>query len=324
MRRIEPALPDLLPLSFQLGPAGSPSVAVPFDPVELRHPRSQSATQLRQGDRTILKKPARLLVHAEIARFEREHLDRLVENGYGLLVVLDAGLDPGELPQPLLDRQIVAAVPTAPALWGGDSTLDLAAWRQARIPAGILLGLAPAPDATAYVRDTILAGRDQGAEFAVAVPVAVTAERRHEVYDERAGETGDSALENLLFHTDLTQLTRELEREASRCCRAAAMAESLPGPGTATVPADTFAAGATLLLWARRLDLLDGVGSLGWQLRRAAHALLAAGRGLSELLDEDNIRIVPGFTPWVEAFARSAWNAGGPPFDDALERWVGR
>lgn len=322
MRKIEPALPDLLPLSFRLDAAGGVEGSGRFDPVELRHPRSAAAAQPRPSDRTILRRPARLLVHAAAVRSEAEHLAKLVANGYGLLVYLDHDLDPAELPAPVLPGQIVALVPTLPALWEEARPSAVTEWNRAGIATGLLLGLAPAPDCFDYVRDAVEEARAAGAGFALAVPVVVSAERRHEVYDARAGENGDPELENALFHTDLAELMRELEREACRRCRAAGMAEVLPGPATSSVPADTFAAGATLLLWARRLDLLDGVGSLGWQLRRAAHALLAAGRSLSELLAEDNIRIVPGFTPWVEAFARSAWAGEGAPFDDALERWI--
>jgi len=32
--------------------------------------------------------------------------------------------------------------------------------------------------------------------------------------------------------------------------------------------------------------------------------------------------VIPGFTPWVEAFARSAWSGGGEPFDEVMARWI--
>jgi hypothetical protein len=89
-------------------------------------------------------------------------------------------------------------------------------------------------------------------------------------------------------------------------------------------PRGTFAASAQLLLWARRLDLLDGVSSAGWQLRRAAQALLASRRDPQALVAEDNLRVIPGFTPWVEAFARSTWSGAGEPFDEVLARWIAR
>ena len=114
----------------------------------------------------------------------------------------------------------------------------------------------------------------------------------------------------------------ELEREASRACRRLGLAESLPGPATSLTPRRTFAASAQLLLWARRLDLLEGVNSSGWQLRRAAQALLASRRDPDALIAEDNLRVIPGFTPWVEAFSRSAWSGSGEPFDEVLARWV--
>jgi hypothetical protein len=163
-----------------------------------------------------------------------------------------------------------------------------------------------------------------GASFVVAAPLVLTPEDRHRAYDAAAGEQGDGALEDLLFHTDLGVLMTEIERETTRCCLGLGLSEVLPGPSTSLDTSGAFAAGAALLLWARRLDLLDGVNSSGWQLRRAARALLASGRDSSQLVAEDNLRIVPGFNPWVEAFARSLWCGEGPPFDEYLERWIAR
>ena len=37
---------------------------------------------------------------------------------------------------------------------------------------------------------------------------------------------------------------------------------------------------------------------------------------------EDNLRIVPGFDPWVESFTRAVW-FGGDPLDSAWQRWSG-
>ena len=88
------------------------------------------------------------------------------------------------------------------------------------------------------------------------------------------------------------------------------------------VTAETAWAAGQLLLWARRLDILDEISSNGWQLRRAARALLASRRPPRALVNEDNLRVIPGFTPWVESFARTCWDGHGEPFDGIRGRWL--
>ncbi len=323
MRRIEPAFPDLLPVSYRLGPL--PAVAVGggvLDPVEMRLVWQPPARHRHEGDRTVPRRPVRVLVHAETAGREGEFLAKLIAAGCGLLVILDAELPPDRLPGPSFPGQVVALAPWVPSFWGGAPLSGLSAFAARGIAAGALLGLGPAPDPFEQVASAVRAARAAGAAFVLASPLAIPPEDRHRVYDGRAGEGGDEALENLLFHTDLAQLAADLEREVSRQCRRIGLDEGLPGPATVQTPSATFAASARLLLWARRLDLLDGVNSSGWQLRRAAGALLASRKDPGALLSEDNLRVIPGFTPWVEAFARAAWSGGGAPFDDLLARWI--
>ncbi len=324
MRRIEPVFPDLLPLSHRLGPPplATEDGAVVLDPVEMRLLRQTESRQRVAADRNLPRRPLRVLLHGETALRERAFLERLVGTGSGILVVLDSALAPAVLPAPTVEGQVVVLAPSVPAFWGGAPLASLAAFCARKIPAGVLLALGPAPEPLAEARRAVEEAKGAGADFVLACPLAVPPEDRHRVYDGRAGESGDEALENLLFHTDLAQLAAELEREVSRACLRLGMPEALPGPATSFTPQPTFAASATLLLWARRLDLLDGVSSSGWQLRRAAQALLASGRDPRALVAEDNLRVIPGFTPWVEAFARSAWGGGGEPFDEALARWV--
>ena len=322
MRRVEPAFPDLLPLGLRLGPVPPVEGCCRLDPVDMRLLWETPVRTPREGDRSVPRKTARLLVHALLAADERVHLARLLQGGYGVLVVLDDPLDTAMVPPPAFPGQVVALAPYVPAIWGGGEVPDLAPWSARSVPAGVLLGLAPEPDAVARVDRAVALARDRGAEFVVPVPLVLPPEDRHRLYDGLAGDEGDETLENLLFHTDQGQLTLDLEREATRACRRYGLREGLPGPATGLVAGETFAAGAAMLLWARRLDLLDGVGSFGWKLRRAAHALVASGRSPSELVAEDNLRIVPGFTPWVEAFARALWRGEGSPWEEYLERWV--
>jgi hypothetical protein len=325
MRRIEPAFPDLLPLSYRLGPPPLPADDEPvLDPVEMRLVLSPPARPRGGGDRSVPRRPVRFLVHASTVRRERPFLAELLHGGCGVLVVLDGDLAPAGLPAPMLPGQVVAIAPWLPELWGAGTFPQLAAWNEAAIPAGALLALGPALEPMREVEAAVRCCAKAGAAFVVAGPLAVPPEDRHRVYDRRAGEAGDAELENLLFHTDLAQLTAELERTASRVSRRLGLREWLPGPATTAVGRETFAAAAQLLVWARRTDMIEGVASAGWQLRRAAQALLASRREPHALLAEDNLRVLPGFNPWVEAFARSAWNDGGEPFDSLLARWLGQ
>ncbi len=79
---------------------------------------------------------------------------------------------------------------------------------------------------------------------------------------------------------------------------------------------------AVLRLWARRLDQCHEESSWGWRLRRAATALEKLPNDPATLAMEDNLRIVPGFDPWVESFTRAVWY-GGDPLDSAWQRWSG-
>lgn len=321
MRRIDPAFPDLLPLTHRLGalPAGDDRI---LDPVEMRLVRPFPVREPERGERSLPRRPVRLLVHATTACARADQVATILEGGSGVVVILDAECRPGDLPAGPQPGRVSVLAPWLPDMWGGWELPELGEWRSRGASAGVLLGLAPVP----RVREAIWAAVESavagGAEFVLAMPLCLPAEDRHRVYDQLAGEKGDGELEDLLFHTDLAALALELEREASRAALRSGLREGLPGPSTSTAGTELTAASNALLLWARRLDLLDGVGSAGWQLRRAARALLATGRDPGELLVEDNLRIVPGFDPWVEAFARALWSGQGEPFDAFLARWV--
>jgi len=310
----------MLPVSHRLG--GIPSrPGVLLDPVEMRLAWGVAPERPGDHDRTLSRRPVRLLVHAAVARSDAEQLARLLAAGCGVVLVLDDELRPDEVPTATVSGQVVAVAPWLPPLWAERPLPDLAPWRERGVAAGALLALGPLQ----RPEDEIAAAVDEAvrasAAFAMALPLVVPAEERHRLYDAQGGEAGDRELEDLLFHTDQVQAAARLERLASRACDAARLPQSLPGPATAGVSGEIVAATCALLLWARRMDLLDGVSSTGWQLRRAAHALLASGRQPRPLLLEDNLRVIPGFTPWVEAFARSLWAGGGPPFDEVAGRW---
>ena len=321
MRRIDPAFPDLLPVSHRLGGV-PPRDQVVLDPVEMRLAWGAAPERPDAADRALPRRALRILVHAAVARHDREQLGHLLASGCGVVLILDDELRPDELPAGVVTGQVVALTPWLPPLWARRALPDLAAWRARGVAPGLLLALGPMVEPARELAVAAQEARSAGAEFAVAAPLAVPAEVRHRLYDARAGEAGDTGLEDLLFHTDQALAAVRMERDASRACRAAGLAECLPGPGSATTSATTFAAACGLLLWARRLDLLDGMASAGWQLRRAARALLASGREPLPLLAEDNLRVIPGFGPWVEAFARSLWSGGGSPYDEVAARWT--
>jgi hypothetical protein len=324
MRRIEPAFPDLLPLNHRLGPSPSVSAGhtVALDPVEMRLVFQPPKQRQSTGDRSVPRRPVRVLLHAGLVRQEHGFLVRLLESGCGALAVLDGALTPRDFPALTVEGQAVLLAPWLPSFWGGAPLPDLKPWRKRGVAAGVLLCLGPAPEPFEQVDRGVREAKEAGATFVLASPLSLPPEDRHRVYDGLAGDGGDEELENMLFHSDLGQLATELEREASRACHRAGLSEGLPGPATSVTSREAFAASARLLLWARRLDLLDGVSSAGWQLRRAAQALLASRRDPQALVAEDNLRVIPGFTPWVEAFARSAWGGAGEPFDTVLARWV--
>jgi hypothetical protein len=324
VQRIEPVFPDLLPLTHRLGPAPRPGGEARLDPVDMRLVRRVPATPRRRGERVVPRRPVPLLAHAQQVRERRDFVAALADGGCGLLVVLDGALEPRDLPPAQFPGQLVVLRPWLPRLWGGERLVDPAPFRRRGAATGVLVALGPAPRLRGELARALRRAKTLGYQFVVSAPLALPPRDRHKAYDRFAGLNGNGELEDLLFHSDLAALAVELERETARVCRRVGLTEGLPGPATTATPASAFAASAALLLWARRLDLLDGVGSPGWQLRRAARALFASGRDPRQLVAEDKLRIVPGFTPWVESFARSLWAGSGEPFGGCLTRWLAR
>lgn len=322
MQRIEPVFPDLLPLTHRLGGLPRPSGRPVLDPVSMRLHWSVEPARSRGSDTSIPRRPVRLLVHSGAAQQYLTRVDQLLAVGCGIVLVLDEGVSLDQLPERRIPGQLLALATWFPDLFGGKGLPDMGPLVAQGIPCGVLLGLGPSPSAVQTVEDAVVAAKEAGAEFIVAAPLTLPAEDRHRAYDAHAGAVGDEELENALFHSDLSRLAVELERVAGRVCHRLGLGEGLPGPACGLAGGETTWAAGQLLLWARRLDLLDEISSCGWQLRRAARALLAAGRAPAELAREDNLRVIPGFTPWVEAFARAAWGGGGEPLEAIRARWL--
>ncbi len=322
MRRIEPSYPDLLPVHYRLGTVPPPAAGARLDPVTMRLVWPEHGQDQRLHDGSGVRRPVQLLVHARTVATQRETLAALLAAGCGVLLLLDEELSPSDVPERCVAGQVVVAAPWLPELWHGRPIQPLGPWNEAGMPAGVFLGLAPVEDPAAAVARGVTAAREAGATFLVAIPVCVPPLDRRRLLEDRFGTEGDEGLEDLFFHCDLGELTLAMERGASRLAHVAGLAEHLPGPATSLLAGETFAAAAALLLWARRLDILDGVASVGWQLRRAAQALMASRQDVAALLREDNLRVIPGFEPWVEAFARSLWAGEGQPFDEVRRRWL--
>ncbi len=322
MRRVDPAFPDLLPVTHRLdGPPASGHEVV-LDLVEMRLRWRGCEVPTVRRDHPVPRKPVRVLVHAAVAREETSRIEELIAAGCGVLIALDDELSPDAVPIPRLAGQIVIVAPALPAAWGGPPAQPLAPFLDRGLDVGVLLALAPMPGGSEEVHRRVTESVRGGAQFVASAPLALPPADRHRLYDALSGEDGDRELENLLFHSDIFALMEALERETSRAVAASGAGEFIPAPATTTSPRGVARGASELLLWARRLDLLDGIDSAGWQLRRAARALLAAGKDPLVLAAEDNLRIVPGFDPWVEAFARSLWQGAGEPFEGVRERWM--
>lgn len=322
MRRVEPAFPDLLPVTHRIGGPPSRPGAVVLDPVEMRLRWSAPPPLPARAGGVLPAKPLRALIHAAALAGEQEWLQEFLDAGNGLLVVSDGDELVDSLPQPRIPGQVVIVEPLLPTVCGGSPVKALTPFLERGLDAGVLLALAPLVRGLEEVNRGVAEGVEAGARFVAAVPLALPPADRRRLYDMLCGEEGDCELEDLFFHSDDVSLTEVLEREASRLCARAGVDEFIPAPATATSSQRAARALSQLRLWARRLDALDGLNSPGWRLRRAASALQAAGKDPLVLAAEDNLRIVPGFDPWVEAFARSLWQGGGEPFDDVLARWL--
>lgn len=321
MRRLEPTFPDLLPFSHRLGEVPVREAALALDLVTMRLVR-QSAPSRLDGGLQPPRRPVRVLVHAGVVRSKKEALATLLEAGCGVLLVLDEPLEPEVLPEPLRPEQVTVVNLWLSPFWGQLPLLSLKSFWEAGYAVGTVVAMAPQLPLREIMGEAIGAAKNSGAEFVLLVPLVLSAEEKHAAYERAFGENGNGDFEDLLFHTEAGDVAKNLEVFGSVWAKKAGLREALPGPSTAVCQASCFAAACSLLLWARRLDLLEGVSSQGWRLRRAAQALLVSGRNPAQLMEEDNLRLVPGFDAWVEAFARTLWSGEGEPFASVWLRWV--
>lgn len=320
MRRVEPTYPDLLPFTHQLGhvPLGPGGLAL--DLLGMRLVREAMRTSV--GDAQVPRRPLRFLVYASVLKNRVRAVAKLLSAGCGALVVADEPLAPSDIPSVLAPEQVTLINLWLSPFWGQIPMVSLTGFREEGFATGTLVALTPQLPIQESMSAALLTAKKSGAGFVLFAPLSLTGEEKHLAYEAAFGEEGNDAFEDLLFHTEPLEVAKSLEVHGSSIAQELGLREGLPGPSTALCKSSCFAAACSLLLWARRLDLLDGVASQGWRLRRAAQALLVSGRDPFELMEEDNLRLVPGFDGWVEALARSLWSGEGEPFASLWLRWL--
>jgi hypothetical protein len=320
MRRVEPAYPDFLPITHLVRPGYLPGPKVALDPIRMGVVWEDAPRRILPAEGAVPRDPVRAIVFARVAAERGDVLERLLERGSSALVVLDdIAITPGDLGLESFtdDPRITALLPVLPFPLS-DGLKAPTEWAEFRW--GAVLGLFPFPGAADEVERRITQLEKSGARFAIAVPLLLTPKDRHRILDGSEGTGLEDRLENCLFHADVSRGLHALERLAGVTLDKVGMDPFVP----CMVPGDrnpqAVRTAAMLRLWARRLDQSHEESSWGWRLRRAAAALDRLPNDPTALASEDNLRIVPGFDPWVESFTRAIWH-GGEPVESAWQRW---
>ncbi|MDY7101022.1 MAG: hypothetical protein S0880_07525 [Actinomycetota bacterium] len=320
MRRIEPAYPDLLPVTHVLRPGYLPGPKVSLDPIRMGIVWDDAPRRILPAQSSVPRHAVRAIAFARVVAERREVFDRLLERGSSVLLVLDdPSISPADLGLDGTDDRVVAALPVLPAPLAEDLVVP-EKWRHRTW--GAMLGLFPFPGADTEVERRVHHLKQCGADFAVAAPLLLTPKDRHRILDGCDGTGVEDRLENALFHADVSRGLHALERRAGISSDLAKMASVVPCLVPQGLNPPSVKTAAALRLWARRLDQSHEESSWGWRLRRAASALEQLGNDPEVLAEEDNLRVVPGFDPWVESFTRALWT-GGEPLESAWRRWSG-
>ncbi len=322
MRRIEPAYPDLMPVTHVLRPGYLPGKKVTLDPIKLGVVWEDAPVRILPAEASIPREPVRAMIFARVAVQRPEVLHRFLERGGFALVVLDdPDITPANLGLDALDDppRVTMMLPILPYPLSEGLQIP-AAWNSS--PWGAVLGLFPFPGAAAEVERRIEQLKSAGARFAVTAPLLLTPKDRHRILDGCEGTGVEAELENALFHADVSRGLHALERTAGVTLHNVGMDPFVPCMVPAGAEPNAVRTAAVLRLWARRLDQCHEEASWGWRLRRAASALDRLPNDPATLAMEDNLRIIPGFDPWVESFTRAVWY-GGEPLDAAWHLWSG-
>jgi hypothetical protein len=322
MRRIEPAYPDLFPVTHVVRPGYLPGPGVALDPVRMSIVWEDAPRRILPAEGSVPREPLRAIVFARVARERQDVFLRLLERGSSVLLVLD---DPSIRPAHVGIKRLrevlrlTALVPVLPSPLSDGMKLPTA-WQKARW--GAVLGLFPFPGADIEVEQRIRQLKKAGARFAVTAPLLLTPRDRHRILDGCEGTKFDDELENSLFHADVSRGLHAIERRAGVTLNKVGMDPFLPCMVPHGFHQEAVRTAAILRLWARRLDQSHEESSWGWRLRRAASALDRLPNDPTELAAEGNLRIIPGFDKWVEEFTRAIWT-GGDSVDKAWRRWSG-
>ncbi len=322
MRRIEPAYPDLFPVTHVLRPGYMPGQKVSLDPIKLGVVWEDAPVRILPVEGSVPREPVRAMVFARVAAERQEIFHRLLERGgYALVILDDPELKPSDLGLDAFDEnpRVTILLPILPFPLSDGLQLP-EAW--SKHVWGAVLGLFPFPGSGAEVERRIEQLKKAGARFAVTAPLLLTPKDRHRILDGCEGTGVEAELENALFHADVSRGLHALERRAGITLQSVGMDPFVPCMVPHGYEPNAVRTAAVLRLWARRLDQCHEESSWGWRLRRAATALDKLPNDPATLAMEDNLRIVPGFDPWVESFTRAVWY-GGEPLDSAWQLWSG-
>lgn len=322
MRRIEPAYPDLFPITHVLRPGYLPGKKVALDPIKLGVVWEDAPVRVLPAEGSVPREPVRAIVFARVVAQRPEVFTRFLERGGSALLVLDdLEVTPADLGIPALGEEprVTMVLPILPYPLS-DGLHFPEAWRTSLW--GAVFGLFPFPGAAAEVERRIATLKKAGARFAVTAPLLLTPKDRHRILDGCEGTGVEDELENALFHADVSRGLHALERTVGIALHDVGMDPVVPCMVPAGQNGNAVRTAAVLRLWARRLDQCHEESSWGWRLRRAATALDRLPNDPAVLAMEDNLRIIPGFDPWVESFTRAVW-FGGEPLDSAWRLWSG-
>lgn len=322
MRRVEPAFPDLFPVTHLVRPGYLPGRRVCLDPVRMGIVWEDAPRRILPAGENVPRQAVCCLAFARVARDRPTVIERLAERGSSLLLVLD---DPKLKPKDVGvngdpdDLTVTVLLPVLPSPLS-DNFQPPEHWQNHRW--GAVMGLFPFPGAEGEIEIRLEQIERAGASFATAAPLLLTPKDRHRILDGCEGTGLEDRLENCLFHADVSRGLHALERAAGVTLDAVSMDAFVPCLSPAGHEANAVRTAAVMRLWARRLDQCHEESSWGWRLRRAAAALDRLPNDPKALAEENNLRIIPGFDPWVESFTRAIW-AGGEPLESAWLRWSG-
>ncbi len=322
MRRIEPAYPDLLPVTHVVRPGYLHSDRVELDPIRMAIVWNDAPRRILPVNSAVPRDPVRAIIFARVALKRADILEKLLERGSSVLLVLDEPqVTPGDLGfgRNQEDLRLTPLLPVLPK-YLGNGVGSMKAWKG--YSWGAMLGLFPLPNAGDAIERRVKRLSRAGASFVAAAPLLLTPKDRHRILDTFQNSKNEDRMENALFHADVSRGLHALERRAGIAIRRAGMKAFIDGPSLDGRNASALTTAARLRLWARRLDQSHEESSWGWRLRRAASAVEHLQNDPETLASENNLRVIPGFDPWVVEFTEALWN-DGEPLAAAWSKWAG-